>query len=184
MIRRITVAVVAGTLAASLAACSVTTSPPAPTPEPGTPAALAWEALMGPDGEYMAAAQYAAVIDEFGDVQPYVNIRAAELRHANALTRQLARFGVTAPDNPYLGTVSAPETLEDAAKAWAVGEVANVEMYDTLLGQTNDPGLVRVLTNLRRASQEAHLPMFEAAAARGGVLTEQQLTELGFGGGH
>lgn len=139
---------------------------------------------MGPDGEYLAAAQYSAVIDEFGEVQPYVSIRAAEFRHVNALTRQLARFGVTAPDNPYVGTVAAPESLEAAARAWAVGEVANVEMYDGLLTRTSDPGLVRVLTNLRRASQEAHLPMFEAAAAHGGVLTEQQLADLGFGRGH
>lgn len=139
---------------------------------------------MGPEGEYMSAAQYAAVIDTFGDVQPYVNIRAAEERHANALTRQLSRFGVTAPVNPYLGQVTAPETLEAAARAWAVGEVANVAMYDSLLTRTSEPGLVRVLTNLRRASQEAHLPMFEAAADHGGVLTEEQLTDLGFGGGH
>jgi hypothetical protein len=57
-------------------------------------------------------------------------------------------------------------------------------MYDSLLTRTSERGLVRVLTNLRRASQEAHLPMFEAAADHGGVLTEEQLTELGFGGGH
>ena len=139
---------------------------------------------MGPDGEYMSAAQYTAVIDAFGEVQPYVDISAGEERHANALIRQLERFGVAAPANPYLGQVEAPAGLEAAARAWAVGEVANVEMYDDLLTRTTDPGLVRVLTNLRRASKEAHLPMFEAAADHGGVLTDEQLAELGFGGGH
>jgi len=144
-------------------------------------AALAWEALMGPAGEYAAAANYAAVIDVYGDVQPYVMIKASEEKHISALTRQLERFGVDVPENPYLGTIAAPGDLEAAAKVEAGAEVANVEMYDTLLSQTGDTRLTRVFTNLRRASEEAHLPMFEAAAANGGTLTEEQLAELGHG---
>lgn len=147
----------------------------------GTDAALAWEALMGKDGEYNSAAQYGAVIAKFGQVEPYVSIKAAEERHISALTRQLERFGVTVPPNPYEGKVDAPASLEAAAKAWAVGEVANVEMYDDLLAEVDDAGLERVLTNLRRASEESHLPLFEAAAEKGGTLTEEQMLEMGHG---
>jgi threonyl-tRNA synthetase len=46
----------------------------------GTNEAIAWEALMSPVGEYAASAMYQAVIDEFGQVEPYVTIRAAEER--------------------------------------------------------------------------------------------------------
>lgn len=164
------------------------TAAPAPSlsvaaPEAGTPAAVAWEALTGPDGEYMAEATYAAVIDKFGDLEPYVSIRAAEQRHAAALTRQLERFGADAPANPYLGTLQAPGDLKAAAEAGVASEVANIKMYDTLLTQTTDASLTRVLTNLRRASETAHLPMFEAAAEEDGTLTKQEMTDLGFGGG-
>jgi hypothetical protein len=134
---------------------------------------------MGPHGEYHAAASYAAVIEEFGPVQPYSAIKATEERHINALSRQLDRFGVSVPANPYLGEIDAPPDLVTAANAWADDEVANVAMYDELLTQVTDPGLMRVFTNLRRASLEAHLPLFEEAAANGGTLTEEQMVELG-----
>ncbi|GAA3172984.1 hypothetical protein GCM10010531_28150 [Blastococcus jejuensis] len=143
-------------------------------------ATAAWSALMGPDGEYAAYAAYTAVIDEFGQVEPYVSIREAEARHAEALIRQLDRLGVEVPENPYLGQIAAPAALQTAAAAWADGEVANVALYDELLAQvTDDAALTRVFTNLRRASEEMHLPAFSAAADNGGVLTSEQMAELG-----
>jgi hypothetical protein len=144
----------------------------------GTNEAIAWEALMSPVGEYAAAAMYQAVIDEFGPVEPYVTIKAAEERHISALIRQLDRYGVDVPANPYLGVVAAPADLTSAAKAWAVGEIENVDMYDNLLGKSSDSNLERVLTNLRASSQDSHLPLFEAAAENGGTLTVDQMMAI------
>lgn len=141
-------------------------------------AALAWNALMDPEGEYAAYAMYSAVIDEFGSVEPYVSIREAEGRHIEALIRQLSRYGVVVPENPYLGKVLAPEDLQTAAEAWAIGEIANVELYDTLLAQTSDSNLIKVFTNLRASSNDQHLPMFTAAAENGGQLTAEQMAEF------
>lgn len=152
-------------------------------PAPGTDAAIAWEALMSAEGEYAAAAAYAAVIDKYGKVQPYVNIRAAERRHVAALARQLERYGVEVPANPWMKKIPAPASLEEAAQAWATGEVDNVKMYDNLIAQTSDPQLVRVLTNLRNSSLKSHLPMFEAAAENGGTLTKAQMAEFQGGQG-
>jgi hypothetical protein len=138
-------------------------------------AEIAWEALMGVDGEYAAAASYQAVIDEYGPVEPYTTILEAENRHINALIRQLESMGVDVPENPYLGKISAPADLTAAAKAWAEGEVLNVEMYDRLLAEVDGDSLTRVLTNLRRSSLESHLPSFELAADNGGVLSADQM---------
>ncbi len=145
-------------------------------PTTGTDAALAWAALMGPDGEYAAAASYQAVIDEFGQVEPYATILEAELRHIDALVRQLEKAGVSVPDNPYSGLIAAPDDLLAAAQAWAEGEIKNVEMYDALIGQSASDSLTRVLSNLRRASLESHLPLFELAAASGGTLSAEQMS--------
>ncbi len=135
---------------------------------------------MAPDGEYASVAAYAAVIEKFGPVEPYLSIKQAEERHITALTRQLQRLGVTVPANPWLGAIPAPADLASAARAWAEGEVANVALYDRLLAAvTGDTALTRVFTNLRRASLEAHLPLFEAAADNGGTLTRDQMTALG-----
>ncbi|MEK9908346.1 MAG: hypothetical protein VW500_04640 [Aquiluna sp.] len=129
-------------------------------------------ALMGPEGEYAAAASYLAVLDEYGQVEPYATIFEAELRHADALIRQLERLGAEVPENPYLGEIAAPADLETAAEAWAEGEVANVELYDYLLTMTDDAQLTKVLENLRAASLDSHLPAFEAAAENGGTLDD------------
>ena len=134
-------------------------------------------ALMGPEGEYAAAASYLAVLDAYGDVEPYATIYSAELRHADALIRQLERLGVEVPENPYLGQIEAPADLETAALAWAEGEVLNIELYDYLLTMTDDAQLTKVLNNLRSASLDSHLPAFEAAAENGGTLDT-------FSGGH
>jgi hypothetical protein len=135
---------------------------------------------MGADGEYAAAAAYAAVIDRYGNVEPYVRIERAELRHVAALVRQLERFGVTVPPNPWIGTIPAPDNLEAAALAWANGEVANVALYDRLLTQTGgDAALDRVFANLRRASEESHLPLFRLAAESGGTIPVDQLPSDG-----
>lgn len=145
------------------------------------------EALTGPEGEYAAYAMYTAVIDTYGDVEPYVTIREAEARHIAALERQLDKYGIEYPsENPYLGTVEAPASLQEAAIAWAEGEVANVELYDRLIATipaSSYPDIVRVLNNLRSASRDAHLPAFQAAADNGGTLTADQMQNLDLGHG-
>ncbi|MBX9472348.1 hypothetical protein [Microcella sp.] len=155
----------------ALPAAPATTALPAGV-EPESDAALAWDALMSPVGEYAAAASYLAVLDSFGMVEPYATILEGELRHIDALTRQLERAGIEVPENPYIGIVVAPADLQTAAEAWAQGEINNVALYDELLTQADDARLVKVLGNLRRASLESHLPLFEAAAAAGGTLDE------------
>ena len=127
-------------------------------------------ALMRPDGEYAAFATYQAVIEEYGQVEPYASILQAESRHVDALIRQLERLGVDVPENPYLGTIPTPTNLQDAAEAEAQAEVLNVELYDYLITQTDNPQILKVLGNLRRASLESHLPAFLAAAENGGTL--------------
>jgi hypothetical protein len=130
------------------------------------------EALAGPVGEYNAYAGYNAIIAKFGPVQPYSNIMAAEANHIGALQSALARYGVAYPANPYLGKITAPETLLEAAQAGVDEEVANAAMYDRLiLAVRAYPDLVRVMTNLKTASLEKHLPALQAALENGGECT-------------
>jgi hypothetical protein len=133
-------------------------------------------ALMGPDGEYAAAASYQAVLNEYGMVEPYATIYQAELRHIDALIRQLEKAGVDVPANPYTGKIKAPGDLTTAAEAWAEGEILNVELYDDLIARTTNENLLKVLGNLRSASLDSHLPAFELAAENGGTLTADQMT--------
>ena len=133
-----------------------------------TPAGrAAWEALLSADGEYEAYAAYQAVIAQFGEVEPYANLRDAEQNHVNALKRQLARLGVTAPDNPYLGRVAVPATLKEAAQDRIDSEQRNIAMYDQLMSPASgDAVLTEVFVNLRDASQNQHLPALQRALAK------------------
>ena len=128
-------------------------------------------ALAGPDGEYAAYAEYTAIVQKFGEVQPYAAIRLSEQRHIEALQRHLQMRGLTVPENPYLGKTQAPATLNEAAQTGIAAEERNVAMYAQLLEQIGDqPDLARVFTHLQWASREHHLPAFQAAAANGGQL--------------
>ncbi len=129
-------------------------------------------ALAGPYGEYAARAEYAAILVKFGaGIQPYANILEAEKRHVAALQQQCQKFGVPIPEDTYMGNVTAPATLLDAAETGVVAETLNVAMYDDLLAKVqNYPSLVQVFTNLRAASLNNHLPAFEAAVENGGSL--------------
>jgi hypothetical protein len=129
-------------------------------------------ALAGPQGEYAARAEYAAILAKFGaGVQPYASILQAENQHIAALQQQCQKYGVPVPADPYLGNVTAPATLLEAAHTGVVAETLNVAMYDDLLAQVRQyPSLVQVFTNLRAASLNNHLPAFEAAVANGGSL--------------
>ncbi len=50
------------------------------------------------------------VIADFGEVPPFIRIRAAEARHVDALRILFARYGVPVPENPWPGRVALPQS--------------------------------------------------------------------------
>jgi len=126
------------------------------------------EALMGPEGEYAAYATYAAIIETYGEANPFTNIMASEARHIEALTSILDAYGVPyQEENPYLGTIGVPESLAAAAQAGVDAEIANVALYQEQLEAVADyPDIYNVFINLQSASLNQHLPAFERAVAR------------------
>ncbi len=116
--------------------------------------------------EYKALATYQKIIEKFGPVRPFVNIVEAEARHALALHRQFERLGVEPPLNDWAGRVKAPDSLLQACEEAVNGELVNAAMYDRLLDHTDDPRIREVLSNLRDASQNRHLPAFKRCVER------------------
>ena len=151
-------------------------APPAPAVEQALTLAL-----MGPDGEYAVYAEYAAIIQKYGEVQPYASIIKSEECHIAALKRHFVMRSLAVPENPYIGKFEAPATLKAAAEAGVAAEQQNVALYDELLQQVKDqPDLVQVFTHLQWASREHHLPAYEAAVAKDGQLASG---EFGCGAG-
>jgi hypothetical protein len=114
--------------------------------------------------EYLAWATYDQVIADFGDVPPFSNIREAEARHIEALCTLFARYGLPVPENPWPGKVTRYASLQAACEAGVAAEIANGEMYERLLGETQRPDILTVLRNLQEASQQRHLAAFRRCA--------------------
>jgi hypothetical protein len=118
------------------------------------------------DDEYQAFATYGQVIDDFGPVRPFVNIREAEERHIAALRRLFERYGVPMPENKWLGKAPRYRSIEEACRAGVEAEIANAALYERLLVSTERPHILRVYRALQEASQQRHLPAFRRCVER------------------
>lgn len=116
------------------------------------------------DDEYRAFATYEQVLADFGEMQPFNNIRDAEARHIEALHSLFARYGLSIPENPWPGKVDRYTSPQAACEAGVAAEVANAEIYQRLLQSTERPDILTVFRNLHDASQQRHLPAFQRCA--------------------
>jgi hypothetical protein len=108
-----------------------------------------------------AQALYQSVLDKFGNVTPFNDIVLSEAKHASALINQAQKYGIPVPEFPSSEGLSAIETVTEACQAGVDAEIADAELYDELMSFTTNSALIRVYTNLKKASLDSHLPSFE-----------------------
>ena len=113
------------------------------------------------EDERKAEATYAAVIDKFGPIRPFINIVSAENRHAMAIEKQMYRLGFEIPANEWEGRGEAPDTVAVACQQAVDGEIENIALHERLIPQIHDPAVRHVLQRLRDASHDNHLPAFQ-----------------------
>lgn len=118
------------------------------------------------EDERKAEATYAAVIEKFGEVRPFINIIDAERRHSAAIERQMTRLGFAVPANHWEGKGEAPATLIEACSMAVEAEIENIALYDRLLPAIADDVVRQVLQNLQDASRDNHLPAFRRCLER------------------
>lgn len=123
--------------------------------------------LAALDDEYKARATYRQVLADFGEVRPFVNIVEAEQRHIDALIRLLHRYGLDVPSDPWHGRAPRYASLTEACRAGVEAEIENAALYDRVLSGTTREDVLDIYRNLRRASQQNHLPAFRRCAERG-----------------
>jgi hypothetical protein len=111
--------------------------------------------------EFGAQALYQSVLDKFGNVSPFNDIVLSEAKHASALINQAQKYGIPVPEFPSSEGLSAFETVDEACQAGVDAEIADAELYDELMSFTTNSALIRVYTNLQKASLDSHLPAFE-----------------------
>lgn len=127
------------------------------------------DALHGAlDDEYKAWATYDQVIEDFGPIRPFINIRESESRHIDALCGIYRDYGLTPPDNPWIGRAPRYDSVRSACAAAAQAEVENTDLYQRIMASTERPDLLGVFRNLQDASQHRHLPAFLRCVDRTG----------------
>ncbi len=110
--------------------------------------------------EYMAKAEYEAIIETFGEVNPFVRILQAEQTHIDLLLPLFETYGIEVPENQALDYVVIPESITSALATGVEAEEANIAMYELFLSQDNLPDDVRAAFESLKSASENHLQAF------------------------
>jgi len=110
--------------------------------------------------EFKAYETYTKIIEKFGLVQPFVNIKEAEAVHYAALIKLMEKYGVEVPLNNWASKIEIPNTLIECCEMGVAAEIANIAMYNNLLEFTIENDIKDTLYRLQAASFNNHLPAF------------------------
>lgn len=110
--------------------------------------------------EFKAYETYTKIIEKFGLVQPFVNIKEAEAVHYAALIKLMEKYGVEVPINDWASKIEIPNTLIECCEMGVAGEIANIAMYNNLLKFAMESDIKDTLFRLQAASFNNHLPAF------------------------
>lgn len=114
------------------------------------------------EDEYLAQAEYAAIIEKFGTQKPYSNIIKAEATHIKLLLPLLEANKVTVPKKDWNALIVVPKTITESHKAAVTAEKNNIAMYEKFLKQDLPADVKDVFERLLNASKK-HLISFQRA---------------------
>lgn len=112
--------------------------------------------------EFKAYEAYTKIIEKFGAVEPFVNIKEAEARHYGALIPLLEKYGIEVPVNDWAEKIEIPNTYVECCELGVASEIKNIAMYDNLISYTQEADIKDVLFRLQAASYNNHLPAFRS----------------------
>lgn len=110
--------------------------------------------------EFKAYETYSKIIEKFGLVQPFVNIKEAEAIHYTALIQLMQKYEVEVPVNNWSSKIEVPNSLIECCEMGVAAEINNISMYNNLLNYTFEDDIKDVLFKLQAASYNNHLPAF------------------------
>jgi hypothetical protein len=116
------------------------------------------------EDEYLAHAEYAAIIKKFGAQRPFSNIIRAEESHIAWLKDAYAQTDLSVPKDKAETFALAPASLNAAFQAGIDAEVENIAMYEVFIasepcGKPENSALKSLFIRLRDASKN-HLAAF------------------------
>ena len=116
--------------------------------------------LYAVQDEYLAHGEYTAIIEKFGDQNPYTNIMEAEANHLDALREVYDALNMPFPEDTSADHIVVPESLLEAAQTGVQAEIDNIAMYERFLTYELPDNVKTVFESLKTAS-ESHLKAFQ-----------------------
>ncbi|AXH10433.1 DUF2202 domain-containing protein [Malaciobacter halophilus] len=110
--------------------------------------------------EFKAYETYSKIIEKFGAIHPFVNIKEAEAVHYSALIPLLQKYNVEVPLNDWASKIEVPKTYIESCELGVASEINNIAMYDHLIANTTQNDIKDTLYKLQAASYNNHLPAF------------------------
>ncbi len=109
--------------------------------------------------EYLARAEYEAIVSRTTFRNPFFGISRAEAGHVALLEPLFAAYGVALPADDAAARVTIPAGAADAYEAGVAAEIANIAMYERFLA-LELPDDVRSVFEQLAAASRSHLDAF------------------------
>lgn len=136
--------------------------------------------------EYLAQAEYRAIIETYGEVRPFTNIVNAEQTHIDLLLELFTTYGYEVPENNAQLDVVVPESISAAIALGIEAEKKNIAIYEAFLAQTDLPEDVRSTFEYLLSASNNHLNAFSKNRlyGLGSDLANQFRNQLRIGNGN
>ncbi len=120
--------------------------------------------------EYLARAEYEAIIGKFGSQKPFSNIIKSEENHISWLKDAFKDKGLVMPADRANEYVVLPSSLKEAFQTGVAAEIENIKMYEIfiasdLIKKPDNDSLKSLFIRLRDASKN-HLSAFKNGLAK------------------
>lgn len=115
--------------------------------------------------EYLARAEYEAIIEEFNVSRPYSNIMRSEETHLDSLRDIYETYSIEFPSDTSKEQLVIPTSLLEAAKVGVQAEIDNIAMYEEFLTYDLPDDIEEVFNSLLEGSLN-HLEAFRTQVAK------------------
>lgn len=115
--------------------------------------------------EYLARAEYEAIIEEFNVSRPYSNIMRSEETHLDSLRDIYETYSIEFPSDTSKEQLVIPTSLLEAAKVGVQAEIDNIAMYEEFLTYDLPDDIEEVFNSLLEGSLN-HLEAFQTQVAK------------------
>lgn len=116
--------------------------------------------------EYLARAEYEAIIDKYGEIRPFTNIISSEDQHILLLKPLFEKYNLKISEDISKSYVLIPETLSESFEVGVKAEIDNIAMYQKFLDQKDIPEDLKLAFETLKKASEKHLKAFERGVSR------------------